>query len=168
MPSAYPMGSASCSANGVGIMPAGVRTNRSSPNVRRSLASVLLTAGWVSSRFAATLETLRSTISCWNTTSWFRSMSVSSMESPSFLVIATIRRILFAELPNRVMIGRPNRVRHGNPRSTAQSCPTGRTRREPAEGTSGRPVPNVVLVHGGAMRNLSLPCAGRRGDGGGR
>ena len=99
-PKAWPMGSASCSANGVGIMPAGVRTNRSSPNCRLSLARVLLTAGCVSPRFSATLETRRSTINCWNSTNWFRSMSDSSMNRLAWTsqrVMHHIHVILFAE-----------------------------------------------------------------------
>ena len=64
MPSAYPTDSPSCSAKGVGTMPPEVRKNSSSPKMRRSLASALLTAGCVSPRLSATFDTRRSTMSC--------------------------------------------------------------------------------------------------------
>ena len=51
---ATPIGSAIWVASGVGCMPLAVRTNSSSPKLRRRRASALLTADWLSpSRLAA-------------------------------------------------------------------------------------------------------------------
>ena len=55
-----PTGSASCSANGVGSMPRGVRRNSSSPSSLRKRASALLTAGCVMPSACATFDTRRS------------------------------------------------------------------------------------------------------------
>jgi hypothetical protein len=57
---AAPIGSAICWASGVGCMPCAVRTNNSSPKLRRRRASALLTADCVSPRRRAALEIWRS------------------------------------------------------------------------------------------------------------
>ncbi len=76
---ATPIGSAIWLASGVGCMPLAVRTNSSSPKLRRSRASALLTADCDSPRRRAADEIWRSLYTSWNTESRFRSISCASI-----------------------------------------------------------------------------------------
>ena len=73
---AFRMGAMRLSARDVGTIPWLVRTSNGSPSERRSRASVLLTAGWLSPTRRAARVTLRSVTSASRTSNDFRSISV--------------------------------------------------------------------------------------------